>query len=112
MIRDTKPSLAEALERSHCGSRKASAVHVGRNHGAFDPLQAPQYQLDVKTAEPANSALRKSWLVGAGRGVTGMEMQEIRYFLAIEPDTQLHQGGRKMPCQSAGPDARYPKTGG
>jgi hypothetical protein len=29
---------------------KASAVHVGRNHGTFDPLQAPQYQLDVKTA--------------------------------------------------------------
>ncbi len=56
---------------------------MGRNHGAFDPLQAPQYQLDVKTAEPANSALKESWLVGAGQGVTGMEMQEIRYFLAM-----------------------------
>ena len=29
---------------------RLSAVHVGRNHGTFDPLQAPQYQLDVKTA--------------------------------------------------------------
>ena len=37
----------------------------GRNHGAFDPLQAPQYQLDVKTAEPANSALKESRLAAA-----------------------------------------------
>jgi NADPH:quinone reductase-like Zn-dependent oxidoreductase len=33
-------------------------------------------------------------------------------FSRAEPDTQLHQGGRRMPCQSAGPDARYPKNGG
>jgi hypothetical protein len=38
---------------------------------------------EVESIEPANSALKESWLAGAGQGVTGMEMQEIRYFLAM-----------------------------
>ena len=50
MIRDTKPPLAEALESLIADRARLRLVHVVRNHGTFDPLQAPQYQLDVKTA--------------------------------------------------------------
>ena len=48
---------------------KASAVHVGRNHGTFDPLQAPQYQLDVKTAaQLAREAAQLAREYGYNRG--------------------------------------------
>ena len=107
---------------------KASAVHVGRNHGTFDPLQAPQHQLDVKTAAQlareygynrgradrcfgrrlttrlggdhrAREQCPQGILVSRGRprgdryGNAGDPL-----FSRDEPDTQLHQGGGRMPC--------------
>jgi 5-aminolevulinate synthase len=61
----------------------------------------------------SNGAARTTNLVSRGRpradryGNAGDPL-----FSRDEPDTQLHQSGRRMPRQSAGPDARYPKNGG
>ena len=56
-------------------------------------------------------SLRACNQAASRNGDRPMEMQQVRYFVALARDAELHARGRAVQRQPAGPDPRHPAAG-